>query len=61
MESDVWPEMFDEVDEKQYPGPTCSKLNDIVPGHLLQYWDQSPEYRGIIAVGEALSTVSVRL
>ena len=60
---DVWPEMFDEVDEKgSNPGLTWrSRLNDIVPGSFIAIQrPKNSEYRGIIAVGEALSTVSVR-
>ena len=60
---DVWPEMFDEVDEKgSNPGLTWrSRLNDIVPGSFIAILGpKNSEYQGIIAVGEALSTVSVR-
>jgi len=60
---DVWPEMFDEVDEKgSNPGLTWrSRLNDIIPGSFIAILGpKNSEYQGIIAVGEALSTVSVR-
>ena len=52
---DVWPEMFDEVDEKGSKLTWRSRLNDIVPGSFIAILGpKNSEYRGIIAVGEAL-------
>jgi hypothetical protein len=60
---EVWPEMFEEVDESgSKPGLTWrSKLQDIVDGSFIAILGpKNSEYRGIIAVGEALGSVSVR-
>lgn len=60
---DVWPEMFDEVtSDGSKPGLTWrSRLRDIVPGSFIAILGpKDSEYSGIIAIGEALSRISVR-
>ena len=60
---DVWPEMLDEVNEEgSKPGLTWrSRLKEIVPGSFIAILGpKNSDYRGIIAVGEAQSRVSVR-
>lgn len=60
---DVWPEMFDEVNEEgSKPGLTWrSRLKEIVPGSFIAILGpKNSDHSGIIAVGEAQSRVSVR-
>jgi hypothetical protein len=60
---DVWPEMFDEVDANgSKDGLTWrSNLNDINHGSFIAILGpKNSQFRGIIAVGEALGSVSVR-
>jgi len=59
----VWPEMFDEVNaDGSKEGLTWrSSLNDITHGSFIAILGpKNSEFRGLIAVGEALGTVSVR-
>ena len=60
---EVWPEMFDETDENgSKPGLTWrSRLKDINNGSFIAILGpKNSEYRGIVAVGEALGPVSFR-